>query len=235
MGQLSGIKIAAPQYDDIVPSTKTKVKLTPFRVGDEKVLLIASQSKDTKQMVVALKNVIKNCVEPIDCNKLAPFDLEYLFVKLRALSVGENTTVGIKCDSCEDVNRVEIDLSSVKVSENKDHSNIVKISDNLTFEMKYIDLENIDPNFSAEDVETVFDLVARSISKVYYGDDIIEIGEADIKDMKGILNDLSSKQFNIVQEFFNTAPKLRHNVDFKCKKCEKDNKQTLEGFASFFT
>jgi len=234
MGQLSGIKISAPTYNDVIPSTKQKVKLTPFRVGDEKTLLIASQSKDTKQMINALKSVMKNCVEPVRVDDLAPFDLEYLFLKLRSYSVGETADIGVKCDACGDTNKIEVDLSSVKVLENKEHTNIIKLGKDLAFEMRYPDLDMLGAGLSTEDVESGFVVVANSVAKVYHGDDIIEVGPTDTEDLLVLLNSLSSKQFTEIQKFFDTAPRLKHNVDYKCKKCSHNNHQVLEGLASFF-
>jgi hypothetical protein len=232
MGQLSGIKISTPTFNEVVPSTKQKVKLTPFRVGDEKVLLMASQSKDNKQMLSALKTVIANCVSGIEVEKLAHFDLEYLFLKLRAVSVGETSEVGIKCESCEHINKITVDLTTVNVHEDKSHTKIIKITNDLIFEMKYPDVDVL-VNMN-NDIERFLKIVCNSVDKVYHGEDIYEITESDHDDVKNILNNLSSKQFNIIQNFFTTLPKMKHDVDFKCKKCSHDNKKTIEGLASFF-
>ena len=234
MGQLSGIKISAPTYSDVVPSTKQKVKLTPFRVGDEKTLMIAAQSKNTRQMIGALKKVLVNCVDPIDIDEIAPFDMEYLFIKLRAISVGETANVGVKCSSCEEINPVSIDLSKVKVHETPGHTNLIKISKELAFEMRYPDMDLIDENFNQNDIEQIFELVASSVKKVYHNEDVIEIGLEDRKDLIEMLDGLSTKQFAGVQEFFATAPKMKETVTFNCKSCKTHNEQTLEGLSSFF-
>ena len=234
MGQLSGIKISAPTYSEVVPSTKQKVKLTPFRVGDEKTLMIAAQSKNSKQMVTALKKVISNCVESVNVNELAPFDLEYLFIKLRAVSVGETANIGVKCEACEEVNPITVDLSKVKVHETPGHTNMIKISKELVFEMRYPDLDKINTDFDPNDIDQVFQIVVDSIKKVYHNEDVIEVGPGDKKDMIELLESFSSKQFAGVQEFFEKAPKMKEHISFDCKKCNTHNKQTLEGLASFF-
>lgn len=234
MGQLSGIKISAPTYSDLVPSTKQKVKLTPFRVGDEKTLMIAAQSKNTKQMIIALKKVISNCVEPVDVDELAPFDLEYLFLKLRAVSIGETANIGIKCASCEEVNPYSIDLSKIKVHETSGHTSMIKISKELAFEMKYPDIDLIDGEFNQDNIDQVFELVASSVKKVFYNEDVIEVGITDRGDLIEMLDSLSTKQFSKIQEFFDTAPKLRETISFSCKSCKTQNEQVLEGLSSFF-
>ena len=129
---------------------------------------------------------------------------------------------------------IEVDLSSVKVQESKEHQKIVKVTKDLAFEMKYPDLDTLGSGIKADDVEGVFELVARSVDKVYHGEDVIEINEGDVEDLKTILNDLSSKQFAEVQNFFSTAPKLKKEIEFGCKKCGHENKQVLEGLSSFF-
>ena len=232
MGQLSGIKIATPTYKDTIPSSGKAVKLTPFRVGDEKVLLIASQSKDPKQMVDALKTVVQNCVEGVRIDDLASFDLEYLFIKLRSVSVGETAKIGLACSNCEGSNKLEVDLSSVKVKKNASHKNIVNVTKELIFEMKYPDVGDVD--IKDDSIESIIDVIAHSVKNVFNGEETITIGPEDIDDLKNILNSLTSAQFADIQKFFETAPKLSHDVTFKCEHCGFENKHTLEGLASFF-
>lgn len=233
MGQLSGIKISTPTFNEVVPSTKQKVKLTPFRVGDEKVLLMASQSKDTKQMLGALKTVIENCVSGVDADKLASFDLEYLFLKLRAVSVGESADVGIKCEQCDEVAKVKVDLSKVKVIETEGHTKTVELSKDLVLEMRYPDVEVL-IDLNSSDVEKFFDVVCSCIDRVYHGENVYEITPVDYDDVKNILNSLTSKQFEAVKNFFVSLPKMQQGIKFKCKACEHENNRVLEGLASFF-
>lgn len=229
---LKGIKIATPTFDDIVPSTKKKVKLHPFKVGDEKTLLMASESKDTKMMYNALKGVIGNCVEGAEVSELASFDMEYLFIKLRSISVGEIAKIGLKCISCETSNPIDVDLTAVKVVETKGHTNIIKLMDDLIFEMKYLDPEeSIDV---PQDANGYIEIVAKSVYKVFYGEEVLEIGPSDVEDVIAILEQLTSTQFKPIQEFFTTQPKLIENVTFDCKHCGEKNEVALEGMASFF-
>lgn len=233
MGQLSNIKIATPTHKEVVPSTKKSIKLKPFRVGDEKALLMASQSQDTKQMINTLKEVISNCSEGVNVNELAPFDLEYLFLKLRAVSVGEITEIGLKCTHCETTNKINIDLGKVKVKEVEGHTNFIKINEDLIFEMKYPDLSEV-ADISTEDMDGIIDVVVKSVKNVFHGEDTIEVGSSDYDDLRSILNSLTTHQFEDIQKFFTTSPKLSHDITFKCGQCAGDNKQVLEGLTSFF-
>lgn len=232
MGQLSGIKISTPTFNEVVPSSKKKVKLTPFRVGDEKVLLMASQSKDNKQMLNALKTVIGNCVSGVEVEDLAFFDMEYLFLKLRSVSVGETSEIGVQCEECKEVNKMTVDLTKVKVHEDKDHEKVIHVTKDIILEMKYPEVETLVGLDNS--IEKFLDVVCQSVDKLYHGENVYEITPADYDDVKNILNELTSKQFEIIQNFFATLPKMKHDVDFKCKDCGHENHKSIEGLASFF-
>lgn len=233
MSQLRNIKISTPTYDEVVPSTNQKIKIKPFRVGDEKVLLLASETGDNKQMINALKSVIGNCTTDVDVDKLASFDLEYLFIKIRAVSVGEVSTVGVKCVKCEHDNEVKIDLSTIEVVKNVEHKSTIRISDSLGFEMKYTDIEDVG-NVDATNVDEMLEVIARSVKTVFYGEETISVGEDEIEDLKEILNNLTTQQFDNIQQFFTTAPKVQKDINFKCTSCGEENEQVLEGLANFF-
>ena len=142
MSQLKNIKINTPTYREIIPSNKTEVKITPFKVGDEKVLLLASESKDVAQMVDGLKSVISNCVDGIGVNELASFDVEYLFLKIRAVSVGETADIMMTCPECETANEVKIDLTKVELRGLEEFKTNIKITDDLMFKMKTPDIDS---------------------------------------------------------------------------------------------
>ena len=144
MSEISRIKISTPEYDEILPSTQEAIKIKPFRVADEKTLLIASESKNNKQMVNAMKKIVSNSVvDDIDVEKFAPHDFEYLFLKIRAKSVGEVSKLKIPCSHCETKNEVDFDLESVEVHQDENFSNILTINDRLSFQMKYLNLEDV--------------------------------------------------------------------------------------------
>ena len=233
MSQLKNIKVTTPTYDEEVPSTRKKCKISPFKVGDEKVLLLASEAGENKQMINALKSVIKNCSDIEDIDELAAFDLEYLFIKIRSVSVGESSNIGVKCTECEANNEIKIDLSSIEVKRNKDHKNTIRITDSLGFEMKYTNIDDVG-NVDPSNVDDMLEIIARSVKTVFSGDETISIGEDEIEDLKGILDSLTTDQFLSIQDFFTSAPKVQKDINFTCKECSKDNNQTLEGLASFF-
>lgn len=230
---LKNIKLSTPTYEDKVPSTGKKVKIMPFRVGDEKTLLIAAQSEDSRQMISALKSVIKNCVKGIEVDDLTPYDLEYLFIKLRAKSVGETATIGVACQSCEVNNELPIDLTSVKVSENKNKSDLIKIEDNLAFKMKYPEAEElVDIDFN--DPASIMNVVAMTVEQVYHGEEVIDIDDTDREDLIGLIESMTTAQFETLQDFFMNMPRIYKDIEFTCGSCGQENKVKLEGLASFF-
>jgi len=231
---LKNIKISAPRYDAIIPSTQVKVKITPFKVMDEKVLLIASESKDNTQMVQALRDVISSCVDPVDATKLESFDLEYLFLRLRSISVGEVSELIIPCTECAHKNKVSVDISKVEVYFNEEHTDMVKISDDLMFKMKFIDLGEIANVENKENITELLGIVAKSIETVFYGEETYDIGPGEFDDVMAILEQISAADFRKLQEFFETQPKLQKEVKFKCEGCEKSNEIILEGLMNFF-
>ena len=232
MSELKNIIITTPTYDDVVPSTGTPVSLKPFRVGDEKALLIASEGNG-KQMANTLKSIISKNVDPIDVDEIASFDLEYLFLKLRAISVGETSKIGIKCENCDKSNEVLVDLTSVEVKKDENHTNMIRIDDKLGFEMKYAHIDEIF-KIDTKDTDSVLDLVAHSVKTVYFNEDTIAVGKAEISDMVDLLNDMSSQQFEKIRAFFETMPKLQKEISFTCQECEAENIHTLEGMQNFF-
>jgi hypothetical protein len=233
MGALSNVKLTTPTYEDRIPSTKQKVKIRPFRVGDEKTLLIASQSEDLKQMANALKSIVANCVEPIEMDKLSSYDVEYLFLKIRAKSVGETSTVGIYCNDCEAVNEIVVDLENVDVDIPKDHSHHIKIEDNIAFGMQDPDIDEI-LNNNLEDPNSFVKIIVSAIKTVYHGEEVIEIGESDKEELEQLLDNMTSEQFQKIRDYFDTMPRLRKKIEFECGGCGKHNEQVLEGLSSFF-
>lgn len=233
MSQLKDIKISNPTYRAIIPSTKGECKYRAFRVGDEKTLLMAAEAKDGEAMVSAIKEVIENCVEGVKVESLAPYDLEYLFIKLRSVSVGEIAKIKLPCSSCEHPNEVEVDLSQVEVVENSEHTENIKLTDDLAFKMKYPDSSQI---VGATDTpEAVLRLVSKSVDTVFYGENSFKIDTpSDEKDVEGILNQLTTSQFSVIQKFFTTMPKLSKELEFVCESCGETTAKKVEGLASFF-
>lgn len=230
---LRDIKITVPTYHCVIPSTKKKVKFRAFNVGDEKALLMASESKDTKHMVSTVKDVLRNCVDHLKLEELAPFDIEYLFIKLRAVSVGETATIGHDCPKCNHRNKIDIDLNALEIKFHEGHEKVIKVTPSLGFEMKYPDIDNtvgMDPN----DPDTVMKVIASAVKSVYNGEDVIDASKESTEDIIALLEQLPSKQFQDIQHFFNTMPSLSKDVKYTCHNCKTENDVHLEGIADFF-
>lgn len=230
---LGNIKVSTPTYNVVVPSTKQQTMMRPFKVSDEKVLMLAGESKETKQMVNALKEVVGNCVENVDVESLASFDLEYLFLKLRAVSVGETSDILLTCSSCEEKTPVSVNIDEVEVKFPKDQKTTFKISDTLALDMKYPQIDNVS-EIDTKDFNSIIRLVASSVKTVYHEQDSYDISSAEVDDVVNILMQLNSKQFAEVQKFFEELPKVQKTVDYKCAKCEAENQTVIEGLANFF-
>lgn len=234
MGQLGNIKIAQIKYNDVLPSTGEKIKITPFRVGDEKVLLEASSSEDFSHIYDAVKQVVSNCVEGINIDEIETYDLEYLFLRLRVKSVGESSKIGIKCEKCEASNELDIDLDSIGVIKDERHTSKIKIQDDLMFEMKF-PKNSVIGNDVQSFPEMMLQIILMSIVRVYHGEEVIDVDPSDHDDLKELLESMNQDQFSKVQEFFETMPKLAKEVSFVCGSCNEENKIKLEGLQTFLS
>jgi len=230
---LGQIKVSTPTYNDVVPSTKQQVILRPFKVSDEKVLMLAGETKDTKQMVNALKEVVGNCCDGLDVETLASFDLEYLFLKLRSVSVGETSEISINCKKCEHKNKVTVNLEEIQVTFPEETKTVFKINETLALELRYPQVDGL-AGIDTNDFDSILRMVASSVKRVFHNEDTYEIGVTDIDDVVDILNQLNSKQFADVQSFFENMPKVSEEVAFVCAECEEENSYTVEGLANFF-
>ena len=233
MGQLGNIKISSPTFGEKLPSTGEKITITPFRVGDEKTLLIASQSEDNMEMLRALKTIVGNCTQGVSIKDMTPYDVEYLFLKLRARSVGETSDIGVACVECEAFNQITVDLSAVVVEKKKEHKEIIKITDNLAFKMKALEPELI-VDLDMNNPDDLIKMVMISVSQVFSGEEVIDVEPSDHEELKELIESMTSTQFEMLQDFFNTLPKLVKDIEFTCGSCGHENKQRLEGLSSFF-
>lgn len=232
MGKFDGIKISVPKFTAKLPSTNKKVNFTPFRVGDEKTLLIASQSDNPVEMLHALKSIVENCVDyPID--DMEQYDIEFMFLQLRAKSVGETSDVGVSCLECQAFNQLTVNLDTVLVDKPANHTNIIKISDEIAMEMKQSDPEAA-ASLDLSNPDDLFRLVCLSTKTVYSGEDAIEVEPTDHDDLKELLESMTADQFDTIQEYFRTMPKLSKPISFTCGSCGHENEQVLEGLSSFF-
>lgn len=230
---LKNVKLSVAKFPDKIPSNKQKVSIMPFRVADEKTLLIASQSNDAAQLFSALKQVVGNCLDGADVNELENYDLEYLFLKIRAISVGETSKIGLHCEACDVANEIDVDLSTIEVQFDPEHNDLVKIEDNLAFKMKQVDLVELS-GMDLEDPNAIMDVIVKSIKEVYTEEEVITIDPADYQELSDLIGSMTTLQFEKLRSYFDTMPKVVKKVSFTCGGCSHENETTLEGLQSFF-
>jgi len=232
-------KLNAPTYELELPSTGKKIKYRPFLVKEEKILLLAMESEDEKQMQEAVKEILKNCIltRGIKVDDLAVFDIEYLFLNIRGKSVGEEVQLKIICpdDKTTEVD-VTLDIESIKVTKPKDHSNIIKLNNDVAVVMKYPSMETFVKNNITGDsnVESIFDLSIGCMDQIVEGEDVYETKSFSKKELLEFLESMDSIQFQKVQEFFETMPKLSHTINITNPVTGVDSEVVIEGLQSFF-
>ena len=234
-------KIATPTYELELPSTGETVQYRPFLVKEEKLLVIALESDNTKQITTAIKSVIKNCVltKGIKVESLPTFDIEYLFLNIRGKSVGEDIDLNIICpDDNETEVPVSINLDDIEVTKNDDHTTMIKLDDSITMQMKYPSLDQfIKNNFELNEknaMDQSFDLIASCVDKVLTEDEVWTTADCTKKEMTEFLEQMNSSQFKDIEKFFETMPKLSHTVKVTNPKTKVESDVVLEGLASFF-
>ena len=234
-------KIATPTYELELPSTEQTVRYRPFLVKEEKLLVLALETEDTKQITTAIKTVLKSCVltKGIKVEQLPTFDIEYLFLNIRGKSVGEELEVKVICPDDEKTEvPIIIDLDEVKVQKNEGHNKQLKLDDTLMMEMRYPSLDQfIKNNFDFKDenqMEQSFDLIGSCIDKIYNEDEVWATADCTKKEVKEFLESMNSSQFKDIEKFFETMPKLSHTIKVKNPKTKVESDVVLEGLASFF-
>ena len=234
-------KIATPTYELELPSTGQTIQYRPFLVKEEKLLVIALESDDTKQITTAIKAVIKSCVltKGIKVELLPTFDIEYLFLNIRGKSVGEEIEVNIVCPDDEETEvKININLDDIQVQKNDDHTDKIKLDASIMMQMKYPSLDQfIKNNFEFNDgnmMDQSFDLIAACVDKIYTEDEVWAAADCTKKEMNEFLEQMNSSQFKQIESFFETMPKLSHKIKVKNPKTKKESEVVLEGLASFF-
>ena len=229
-----------------LPSTGKELTYRPFLVKEEKMLMMAMESGENKDMVRALRDIMVSCLEDdIDIDNLPMFDVEYIFLKLRSSSVGEMTpiTYSLDNDICKKNKNencsysVEVNLNDIKVEKQKDHTDLIGLTDDIKLKMKYPKMETSADIAGVEGealLERTFEMIGDCIEYIMEGEEMHTPTDYTKKEMSEFLNSLSSIQFRSIQAFFDTMPKLRKEVTAKCSKCGKENSRVLEGLADFF-
>ena len=234
-------KIATPTYELELPSTGKTIKFRPFLVKEEKLLVLALESDDSKEITNAIKAVLKDCIQTrgVKVETLPTFDIEYLFLNIRGKSVGEDIEVSVLCpDDGETYAEVQISIDEIEVVKDKEHNKQIKIDDKLMMEMRYPSLDQfVKSNFSFNgdnQVDQSFDLIASCIDKIYSEEEVWTSDDFTKKEVTEFLEQMNSSQFKDIESFFATMPKLRHEVEVLNPKTKKSSKVVLEGLASFF-
>jgi hypothetical protein len=234
-------KITTPIYELEIPSLKKKIRYRPFLVKEEKILIIALESEDSKQIANAVKNVISNCIlsKGVKVEDLSTFDIEYLFLNIRGKSVGETVDVLITCPDDETTQvPMSINLDEINVEVDPKHSRDIKLDDTLTLRMKYPSMtEFIKNNFDSGDdvsVDDTFDLIISCIEQIYSEEESWTASDSTKKELLEFVEQLSSKQFKEIEKFFETMPKLSHTIKIKNPKTGVESEVVLEGLSAFF-
>ena len=242
--------IAVPEYTLTIPSTKKEVKYRPFLVKEEKILLLAMESEKTEEIIDATIKIIENCVYgDVDVNEMPTFDIEYIFLQLRAKAKGEILDLKYKCPKCELEIPIGINIDDIKVRETKEHTKDIKITEELGVMMRY-------PNMSLQtkisqstsdkpEIESLFETMTACIDYIYDKETTYPSKDHTEKEMNDFLESLTDSQFQKLSKFFETSPALKHDIDLHCKnkvkgkgkekkECGYKEKITLEGLNSFF-
>jgi hypothetical protein len=236
-------KIATPQYELILPSTGKTIKYRPFLVKEEKVLILALESQDVNQITNAIKQILKDCIisRGIKVEELPTFDIEYIFLNVRGKSVGESIDLIVTCsDDGETQVPVKIYIDEIEVQKDPEHRSEIKLDNNLVLKMKYPSLNEFIKNnfdFSSNNISTIdksLDVISSCIDSVYTEEEIWSAKDCTKKELTNWIETLTSYQFQEVEKFFNTMPKLSHTFKVKNPKTEVESEVTLEGLSDFF-
>jgi hypothetical protein len=225
-----------PKYDVIIPSTKQEIRFRPFLVKEQKILLMALETKDQKSILNAITDTLKSCIiDEININRLTSFDVEYLFTQIRAKSVGESTKIGFLCTECEAENEVAIKLDDIAIDVPKKNMS-VRLNDQYTIDMKYPTYmamlsEDVD---SESGVDQIYNTLILCLDKLKTDDDIIEFANESKEEIMSFIEQLSTAQFEKIMDFINSIPSLHHELNFDCTACGHENKAVLQGINDFF-
>ena len=236
-------KISTPTHELVLPSTGKKIKYRPFLVREEKILILALESQDTKQITTAIKSTLKSCIltRGIKVEELPTFDIEYIFLNIRGKSVGESVEVIVTCpDDGETTVETQIYIDEIQVQKNEKHKRDIKLDENLVLRMKYPSLnEFVQNNFDVSDTDNIsfessLDIIASCIDVVYNEEESWAASDCTKKELNEWLETLNSNQFKEVETFFDTMPKLSHTIKVMNPKTKVESDVTLEGITSFF-
>jgi hypothetical protein len=235
-------KIDVPIFDMILPSTSKSIKYRPFLVKEEKILLIAMQSGESSAIIEAVKQIISNCViDDISVDDLSLFDIEYLFLNLRARSIGEKVDLRYRCNNivneekCNFVSEYQVDLLTIRPKFTEGHTNKIQLTDKIGVLLTYPKFTTFSKASKLEtNDETAFDIVLDAIEAVYDEEEVHYAKDTSKQEMKEFLDSLSTEHLKKLELFFETMPKIEERVHFNCPKCNHEDDIIVKGLESFF-
>jgi hypothetical protein len=232
-------KLNTPTYELEVPSTDEKIKYRPFLVKEEKILLMAMESKDNAQIINAVKDIVTSCTfEKVNVSKMPMFDMEYIFLQIRSKSVGEVSKLKVLCpDDKKTYASVELDLTKVEVQVGDDHTNKIELTDDMGMIMTYPTIDSfLESGIEKIDATNMLDVIGSCVLQIYEekGEKVYEAKDQTKKELTDFIESMNSGQFKKLQSFFDTMPKLKHELKVKNPKTKKESKVTLTGLNDFF-
>ena len=226
------------KYDLKLPLSGEEIQYRPFLVKEEKVLLQAMEGNNEKEILKALKQILTQCIdtEGFNVNTMAMVDLEYVFLKMRAKSVGDKSTIVFvhKPGECEQKIKIEIDLNEVKVTENNNQSDTVKLTDDVQLRLKPPTVDILSKINNLSDIDLAFTMIRNCITEIYFKDELFAVKDHTLKEVDDFINSLSSAQFAKLKDFFDGLPVLKHEIEYTCPKCGVTETRTIQGVNSFF-
>ena len=223
-------------YELELPSTGKKVKYRPFLVKEQKVLMMAQESEDDKQIEQAFASIISECTfQKLEPYKLPLFDIEFIFLKLRGKSVGEKVNISVLCPDDEKTRPdVEVNLEDIAVLMNVDHTNEIELTENIKMFMKYPTLSDMSGFSKQGEVVSVFEMIKNCVFEIHNDEEIFNAVDISSKELDDFIDQMSTENFEQINNFFNTMPKLQHVVKVKNPKTKKTGEVKIEGMQSFF-
>ena len=232
-------KLDVPIYELVVPSTDEKIKYRPFLVKEEKILLIAMESGKSADMLQAVKDIVDECTfNMLRLGEMPMFDVEFIFLNIRAKSVGEVSKLKVLCqDDMKTYAKVEVDLNEIQVQVEDGHTNKIELTDEMGVIMKYPTIDSFTEN-NLDDINAsnMLDVIVTCIAQIYdkKGEEVFDSKDSTKKELVDFVEQLNATQFQDIQKFFDTMPKLRHTVKVKNPKTKKESKVELSGLNDFF-
>ena len=231
-------KLESPKYEAKLPSTGKKFTYRPYLVKEEKILMLAMESGETKQIMQAVKDAITSCTfGKVNADDIAVFDLEYIFMKLRSKSVGEVSKVNVTCEKCEKKTTVEVNLEEIDVDMKAAPTTKIKLTDKIGVIMRWPKVDmiaEIADKTPEQQKEAAFDIITECIESIYDDKKVYPTSDSTKEERLEFIESLNQTQFKLLQNFIENMPKLEHKIDFACEHCKAENSVTVKGLKNFF-